>query len=64
MHMKYIYGPMLHSVREPFSVPIARSPFCSKKYVLQETPYLKNLIMAPEQAQDRPVTYHNKLLHL
>jgi hypothetical protein len=64
LHAHEVYSPMLHSVREPFSVPMARSPFCNKKYVLQETPYLSNLRLALEQALDRPVTYHNKLRHL
>ncbi|XP_023717752.1 transmembrane protein 94-like [Cryptotermes secundus] len=64
LHAHEVYSPTLHSVREPFSVPMARSPLCNKKYILQETPYLNNLRLALQQALDRPVTYHNRLRHL
>lgn len=64
LHAREVYSPMLHSVREPFGIPMARSPLCNKKYILQETPYLSNLHLALEQALDRPVTYHNRLRHL
>jgi hypothetical protein len=55
-----VYSPTLHSVHEPFSVPMARPPLCNKKYIIQETPYLNNLHLA----LDRPVMYHNRLRHL
>jgi hypothetical protein len=64
LHAHEVYSPTLHSVRERFSVPMARSPLCNKKYILQETPYLNNLRLALQQALDRPVTYHNRLRHL
>ncbi|XP_069685217.1 transmembrane protein 94 isoform X2 [Periplaneta americana] len=64
LHSREVYSPMTHSVREPFTVPMARTPLCNKKYILQETPYLSNLRLALEQALDRPVTYHNRLRHL
>jgi len=59
-----VYSPMLHSGHESFTIPMARSPLCNKKYILQETPYLNNLHLALKQALDRPVTYHNRLRHL
>ncbi|XP_021935663.1 transmembrane protein 94 isoform X3 [Zootermopsis nevadensis] len=64
LHAREVYSPMLHSIRESFSIPMARSPLFNKKYILQETPYLSNLRLALEQALDRPVTYHNRLRHL
>ncbi|XP_065338638.1 transmembrane protein 94 isoform X2 [Cloeon dipterum] len=44
--------------------PKIRRPLQSKRYVLQETPYLTNLTFALNNALNRPFSYHNKLKHL
>lgn len=47
-----------------FSLPAARAPLENKKYVLQETPYLRNFRVALDQKIVKPVSYHNKERHL
>jgi hypothetical protein len=49
---------------EELSTPKVRRPLLSKRYVLQETPYLANLRLALDSALQRPVSYHNKLKNL
>jgi hypothetical protein len=49
---------------EELSTPKVRRPLLSKRYVLQETPYLTNLRLALDSALQRPVSYHNKLKNL
>lgn len=45
-------------------MPAARAPLENRKYLLQETPYLRNLRVALDQSLMRPVSYHNKERHL
>ncbi|KAK7869540.1 hypothetical protein R5R35_002309 [Gryllus longicercus] len=58
-----VYGPTTDASRDVFSVPTARTPLQNKKYQLEETPYLNNLLIALEMALSRPVTLHNNERH-
>ncbi|KAK6643306.1 hypothetical protein RUM43_004811 [Polyplax serrata] len=63
LHAHEIYSPSI-STNELFSLPSARAPLESKKYILQETPYLRNLRMALDQSTVKPISYHNKERHM
>ncbi|XP_045449004.1 transmembrane protein 94 [Melitaea cinxia] len=50
--------------KEHFSVPRVRVPHPNKEYIMCETPFLKNLKLALEQATTRPVTVFEKQRYL
>ncbi|CAH2106676.1 unnamed protein product [Euphydryas editha] len=50
--------------KEHFSVPRVRAPHPNKEYKMCETPFLKNLKLALEQATTRPVTVFEKQRYL
>ncbi|KAL0840966.1 hypothetical protein ABMA28_014754 [Loxostege sticticalis] len=52
------------SQKENFSTPRIRTPHQNKAYKMLETPYLKNLKLALEQATTRPVTVFEKQRYL
>ncbi|KAL0278648.1 UNVERIFIED_CONTAM: hypothetical protein PYX00_000409 [Menopon gallinae] len=64
LHANEVYSPPLTSNSESCTLPAARAPLENKKYLLQETPYLRNLKMALDQSLMKPVSYHNKERHL
>ncbi|CAH2037908.1 unnamed protein product, partial [Iphiclides podalirius] len=50
--------------KENFTTPRVRTPHQNKAYKMLETPYLKNLKLALEQATNRPVTVFEKQRYL
>ena len=50
--------------KENFSLPRIRTPHPNKAYRMNETPYLKNIKLALEQATTRPVTVFEKQRYL
>ncbi|XP_068632229.1 endoplasmic reticulum magnesium-transporting P-type ATPase isoform X2 [Battus philenor] len=50
--------------KENFSTPRVRTPHQNKAYKMLETPYLKNLKLALEQATNRPATVFEKQRYL
>lgn len=63
LHAHEIYSPSI-AANELFSLPSARAPLENKKYVLQETPYLRNFRVVLDQSIGKPISYHNKERHL
>ncbi|XP_072932217.1 transmembrane protein 94 [Epargyreus clarus] len=51
-------------VKENFTMPRVRTPHQNRAYRMKETPYLKNLKLALEQATVRPVTVFEKQRYL
>ncbi|GBP77242.1 Transmembrane protein 94 [Eumeta japonica] len=58
-----IYQP-LSQEKELFTAPRTRTPHQNKAYKMCETPYLKNLKIALDQATNRPVTIFEKQRYL
>lgn len=56
--------PPTATAHDSFTTPSARVPLQNQPYLLNETPYLKNLKAALEEATSRPITYHNRQRHL
>nr|AGC92690.2 hypothetical protein [Heliconius erato] len=57
----FLSGPQ---TKENFSLPRIRTPHPNKAYRMNETPYLKNIKLALEQATTRPVTVFEKQRYL
>ncbi|XP_054282537.1 transmembrane protein 94 isoform X2 [Macrosteles quadrilineatus] len=60
-----VYSPLPNGGgHEAFSTPMARLPLPSQAYVMKETPYLRNLRQALNEATLRPPTFHDRRRHL
>ncbi|CAH0719577.1 unnamed protein product, partial [Brenthis ino] len=57
----FLSGPQ---TKENFTLPRVRTPHPNKAYKMNETPYLKNIKLALEQATTRPVTMFEKQRYL
>lgn len=65
LRAREVYSPRQHAgEEEELTTPKARTPLQSRRYILQETPYLSSLQEALDRALCHPVSYHNKLRHL
>uniref|UniRef100_A0A1B6BXT8 Cation-transporting P-type ATPase C-terminal domain-containing protein n=1 Tax=Clastoptera arizonana TaxID=38151 RepID=A0A1B6BXT8_9HEMI len=56
--------PPTATAHDSFTAPSARVPLQNQPYILDETPYIKNLKAALEEATNRPITYYNRQRHL
>ncbi|XP_059477239.1 transmembrane protein 94 isoform X2 [Neocloeon triangulifer] len=68
LQAREVYSPKVKNSpaeeEDELTTPKIRRPLQSKRYILQETPYLTNLKLALDSALTRPDSYHNKLKHL